>query len=278
MTGARRFSLSSPDWGQAHLSLDAIVAYVDDELSPGAHARAQAHLECCGECRAEVVAQRQARTALRGAGGPNLPSSLLHSLRSIPVEAELPPMPPGLGVTADGQFVLLRDVPQAAPGPTCPDPTSRSARVPRLPPAGLGPGPAAAPRRFSRRARFGAVSGLALGALAVGALATPAGTPEPAPPSRGPRGCRAERSGAEPSGPVDRRRRADVPAGPELATAADATSTGPRGPGGPRRAAARPPEPHPGAFRPSLSPLGYPDGYRLLGTLGYADFTAAEAG
>ena len=33
MTGSRRFSLSSPDWGQAHLSLDAIVAYVDDELT-----------------------------------------------------------------------------------------------------------------------------------------------------------------------------------------------------------------------------------------------------
>ena len=112
MTGARRFSLSSPDWGQAHLSLDAIVAYVDDELSPGAHARAQAHLDGCGECRAEVGAQRQARAALRGAGGPCLPSSLLRSLRSIPVETELPPMPPGLGVTADGQFVLLRDVPQ----------------------------------------------------------------------------------------------------------------------------------------------------------------------
>ena len=183
MTGARRFSLSSPDWGQAHLTLDAIVAYVDDELSPVAHARAQAHLECCGECRAEVVAQRQARTALRGAGGPNLPSSLLHSLRSIPVEAELPPMPPGLGVTADGQFVLLRDVPQAPPDPACPEPTSR--RHAHLPPAGLGPGPAAAPRRFSRRARFGAVSGLALGALAVGALATPGGTPEPVAADRG---------------------------------------------------------------------------------------------
>ena len=173
MTGVRRFSLSSPDWGQAHLTLDAIVAYVDDELSPGAHERAQAHLECCGGCRAEVVAQRQARAALRGAGGPSLPSSLLRSLRSIPVDAELPPMPPGLGVTAEGQFVLLRDVPRSAPG--SPDE--------HLPPAGLGPGAAPAPRRFSRRARFGAVAGLALGALAVGALAAPAVAPEPAPPS-----------------------------------------------------------------------------------------------
>ena len=273
MTGARRFSLSSPDWGQAHLTLDAIVAYVDDELSPVAHARAQAHLECCGECRAEVVAQRQARTALRGAGGPNLPSSLLHSLRSIPVEAELPPMPPGLGVTADGQFVLLRDVPQAAPGPTCPDPTCPGPARPapaghaHLPPAGLGPGPAAAPRRFSRRARFGAVSGLALGALAVGALATPAGTPEPATPTGALGG--AVDSGAEPSGPVDRsvERRPRRP-GARDGGGRDVDPTH-RVPGSPRRAAARPPEPHPGSL-PSraLSPLGYPSlGYpsRLRG-------------
>lgn len=154
MTGLRRFSLSSPDWGQDHLSLDAIVAFVDDELTAGAHLRAEAHLNCCRECRNEVVAQRQARTALRGAGGPCLPSSLLRSLRSIPVEAELPPPPPGLGITADGQFVLLRDVPPVAP-PACEHPQ-------------------AAPHRFSRRARFGALSGLAVGALAVGALAAPA--------------------------------------------------------------------------------------------------------
>jgi hypothetical protein len=154
---------SSPDWGQDHLSLDAIVAFVDDELTAGPHGRAQAHLDRCRECRAEVVAQRQARSALRGAGGPCLPSSLLRSLRSIPVEAELPPPPPGLGITADGQFVLLRDVPRAAPGPHVP---------------GSGP----SPRRLSRRARVGAVSGLALGALAVGALAAP---PQPVPTGPG---------------------------------------------------------------------------------------------
>jgi anti-sigma factor RsiW len=165
MTGGRRFSLSSPDWGQDHLSLDAIVAFVDDELAPGAHERAQAHLACCPDCRAEVLAQVQARSVLRGAGAPALPSSLLRSLRSIPVEAELPPPPPGLGITADGQFVLLRDVPRA------------DAERARRPPAGLGAAPCPAPRRFSRRVRFGAVSGLALGALAVGALAAPA-TPD----------------------------------------------------------------------------------------------------
>ena len=162
MTGGRRFSLSSPDWGQGHLSLDAIVAYVDDELAPGAHGRAEGHLTCCSGCRAEVLSQMQARSMLRRAAGPSLPSSLLNSLRSIPVEAELPPPPPGLGITADGQFVLLRDVPAHDAGP-----------------AGLDA--EAAQRRPSRRARFGAVSGLALGALAVGALAAPgpATTPEP---------------------------------------------------------------------------------------------------
>jgi hypothetical protein len=164
---ARRFS--APDWGQDHLSLDAVVAFVDDELSAGAHLRAEAHLDCCRECRAEVVAQRQARTALRAASGPCLPSSLLRSLRSIPVEAELPPPPPGLGITADGQFVLLRDVPPAA--------------AHDLP---LGPESHAAPRRFSRRARVTALSGLALGALAVGALAAPAPPAQVGPGPAGP--------------------------------------------------------------------------------------------
>jgi anti-sigma factor RsiW len=156
MTGARRFSVSTPDWGQAHLSLDAVVAYVDEELAPGARARAEDHLARCPECAAEVVAQRQARSALRAADAPRLPSSRLRNLRAIPVEVELPPPPPGLAVTADGQFVLLRDVP----------------------PAGLDAVP---PPRPSRRTRWGAVSGLALGALAVGALAASAASaPAPA--------------------------------------------------------------------------------------------------
>jgi anti-sigma factor RsiW len=161
MTGRR---LRTPDWGQDHLSLDAIVAYVDDELAAGAHHRADTHLACCLDCRAEVVAQRQARAALRTAGGPALPSSLLHTLRAIPVEAELPPPPPGLGITADGQFVLLRDFAQ----PDFPQPDFPQPDGPR------SDGPRVEPRRLSRRARFGAVSGLAIGALAVGALATPA--------------------------------------------------------------------------------------------------------
>ena len=181
MTGARRFSLSSPDWGQAHLSLDAIVAYVDEELAAGANARAEAHLTCCRECSAEVVAQLQARAVLRAAAGPCLPSRLLRSLRAIPVDAELPPVPPGLAVTADGQFVLLRDVPQGGPNHSGPDDAGADPAGQHLRRYGRGD----CARRISRRARIGAVSGLALGALAVGALAAPGPVVPPPAPQRG---------------------------------------------------------------------------------------------
>jgi hypothetical protein len=120
------------------------------------------------------VAQLQARAALRTASGPRLPSSLLHSLRSIPVEAELPPPPAGLGITADGQFVLLRDVPHAGEGACRPDGPDPDGPPPTGGSAGL--------RRLSRRARVGAASGLAIGALAVGALVAPGPT---APPAQG---------------------------------------------------------------------------------------------
>jgi anti-sigma factor RsiW len=137
--GRRRFELVPPDWGQDHLTSDAIVAFVDDELQSGARARAADHLAACRECAAEVVAQRQTRTTLRSAGRPTLPSSLLHTLRAIPQATELPGAPAGLAMTADGALV-----------------TSGGERH--------GPG-----RGGTRRAWIGAgaaVSGLALGAIA----------------------------------------------------------------------------------------------------------------
>jgi anti-sigma factor RsiW len=147
----RRFELVPPDWGQDHLTSDAIVAFVDDELQSGARARAADHLAACPECAAEVVAQCQTRAALRSAGGPELPSSLLHTLRAIPQAAELPGAPAGLAMTADGALV--------------------TAAVGRR-----GPG-----RGGTRRAWIGAgaaVSGLALGAIAF-AVGSVESTPAP---------------------------------------------------------------------------------------------------
>ena len=157
MTGARRrFTVTVPDWGQDHLSTEAVVAYVDDELAAGPHERATRHLTSCGECAAQVSAQQRARSALRTAGDPCLPSSLLSALRSIPQDAELPPPPAGLSVTADGQLVdVLRPEPVRA-------------RIPEQAPAREQPS--------SRRMLIGAtaaVSGIALGALALACDAAP---------------------------------------------------------------------------------------------------------
>ena len=143
MTGRRRFEVVAPDWGEAHLTLEAVVAYVDGELAAGPHERATRHLDHCADCATEVVDQRKARTALRGAGCPSLPSSLMSSLRAIPQSTDLGGPPAGLSVDEHGEVVALQQ-------------------------------PAARPRR-SRRMRLGAgaaVSGLAIGALAFGVPAS----------------------------------------------------------------------------------------------------------
>ncbi|MCX6464505.1 MAG: zf-HC2 domain-containing protein, partial [Pseudonocardiales bacterium] len=107
--------MSAPDWGSAHLTSDAVVAFVDDELAHGPHERAVAHVAGCPQCAADVVAQRQARSALRSATCPSLPSSLMSALRAIPQDTELPPPPAGLAVTGDGELVsVLRTEPRRA--------------------------------------------------------------------------------------------------------------------------------------------------------------------
>src|SRR5262245_44299408 len=111
MTGSPRQLPPRPPrgraFGQSHLAMDAVVAFVDEELSPGARRRALAHLAGCPECASEVVAQTQARLALRAAVVPRLPSSLLNNLRSIPNEAELPAPPAGLAMSPDGELVSM---------------------------------------------------------------------------------------------------------------------------------------------------------------------------
>jgi len=66
-----------------HLAADAIVAFVDGELSLSAHERAARHLANCRMCTAEVAAQRQASTAARNAGAPAVPQTLLAALHDI---------------------------------------------------------------------------------------------------------------------------------------------------------------------------------------------------
>jgi anti-sigma factor RsiW len=68
-----------------HLNLDAIVAYADGEMTMGAFQRAAAHVSRCPQCESEVSQQVLARSWLRAAGAPSMPTSLLDTLKSIPV-------------------------------------------------------------------------------------------------------------------------------------------------------------------------------------------------
>jgi anti-sigma factor RsiW len=161
--GGRLFSVQVPDWGQDHLSAEAIAAYVDGELAERPYDRATRHLATCPECAAQVVAQGQARAALRSARCPRLSSSLMSTLRSIPQDAELPGPPNGLAIGPDGELVArLRPEP-----PPVADPA----------PAGLADAPLKA--RRSRVGAGAAISGLALGALAIGAAIIAGDTPAP---------------------------------------------------------------------------------------------------
>jgi anti-sigma factor RsiW len=165
-SGRWRISVTTPDWGHDHLSSDAIVAYVDDELASGPHLRATQHLAQCPECAAQVVAQGQARAALRTAGCPSLPSSLLSSLRSIPQDTDLPAPPAGLAVTPDGQFVSVL----------------RPERADQPPARGRSEAPQS--DRTHRRMWIGtgvAVTGLAASAIAFAVPAAVNGSATPAP-------------------------------------------------------------------------------------------------
>ncbi|MFD6071785.1 zf-HC2 domain-containing protein [Amycolatopsis lurida] len=97
-------------WGlpESHLLPDAIVAFVDGELSLGAQDRASAHIARCQSCAAEVAAQRQAVAAVKQAGAPSMSAGFLASLCSIPQNTELPGTPDNLAMTADGQLVAIQ--------------------------------------------------------------------------------------------------------------------------------------------------------------------------
>jgi len=168
--GRRQFSLGSASsvWGSNHLGPDVIVAFVDDELAPGARRRALAHLAGCGECASEVVDQTQARIFLKASSVPSTPSSLLASLRDIPSQAELPAPPAGLAVGPHGELVsMVRTRAERHRGPL----ERRSVRV------GAG----------------AVVSGIALGALVLSG--SPASAPGSAAGGAAPRDVRLQLGG-----------------------------------------------------------------------------------
>ncbi|GAA2332410.1 hypothetical protein GCM10009854_04570 [Saccharopolyspora halophila] len=160
-------------WGlpEQHLALDAIVAFVDGELSASAHDRAVAHLAHCPACSGEATTQRQARAAVKEAEVPSVSPALLQALQAIPGTAELPSAPDGLALSEDGQLVTVARSNRSkqfgggsAVGRSTPLGGDR-------PLGGVGPFETAdeAGRRVGRRTKQGAsvvFSGLVLGALA----------------------------------------------------------------------------------------------------------------
>ena len=92
MTDVRGWGLS-----EQHLLPDAVVAFVDGELSPTAHDRASAHLARCAVCAGEIVAQRQARSAVQSADAPvRAGRRCSRACGPSPSRSSCPSMPDGL--------------------------------------------------------------------------------------------------------------------------------------------------------------------------------------
>jgi hypothetical protein len=180
---------------QQHLATEAVVAYVDGELSIAAHERAIRHLSGCTLCTAEVAAQRQARSAVRCATPPAMSASLLAALHAIPHSAELPPGPEVIAVSENGEFVVAQRRPhRSLNGPVPARSPSKGSSVTAAAPLGLSAPLGSGARlgstgldgsspRTSRRV-MGAgvvVSGLVLGALALSSPGDPVtpGSPRP---------------------------------------------------------------------------------------------------
>ena len=186
---------------EGHLAPDAVVAFVDGELRLTAHERAARHLAHCPQCIAEVAAQRQASTAVRDAGAPAVPATLLAALHDIPQRAPLSSDHQELAVTEDGQLVVIQRQASNRIGSRSPlgtgAPLGSSQRFGSIGfgaglahdgtatgPEDAGSGPAAdiatTGRRRTGRLAQGAgvvVSGLVLGVLVLAAPSEPAETP-----------------------------------------------------------------------------------------------------
>lgn len=152
----------APGWlPESHLLPDAVVAFVDGELSAAAQERAALHLMRCTSCAADVQAQRQVSAAFHASNTPTVPAGLLASLQSIPATTELSTMPDNLAVDENGQVVAVQR----------PVPPMGSSR-----PLGSN--------GMSRRAVQGA--GVVMSGLVLGALALALGVEDDAPEKKDP--------------------------------------------------------------------------------------------
>lgn len=106
MTEARSWTF--PQLPEQHLMPDAVVAFVDGELSAAARDRAASHIARCPLCARDTAIQRQARAAVRTAEVPSMSSGLLAALRNIPTDTDLPTGPDQLAMTEDGQLVAIQ--------------------------------------------------------------------------------------------------------------------------------------------------------------------------
>ncbi|MFI9386114.1 anti-sigma factor family protein [Kutzneria sp. NPDC052558] len=165
MTELRGWSL--PSLPEQHLLPDAVVAFVDGELSATAHDRAAAHLARCPFCAAEAATQRHARSAMKAAPAPAAPAGLLATLMSIPQDVDLPSGPDNLAVTEDGQLVTVQ---RLGKGSEKLRPFGSGPAFGSSAPLGSGAAVLGSGSRLSRRTKQGAgvvVSGIVLGALAI---------------------------------------------------------------------------------------------------------------
>ncbi|SMD16056.1 zf-HC2 domain-containing protein [Kibdelosporangium aridum] len=154
---------------EQHLMPDAVVAFVDGELPPGARDRVAAHMVSCSCCAAEIAAQRQARAAVRAADAPSMSASLLANLRAIPQNTDLPGMPDNLAMTQEGQLVAIQRPDRVGTS----RPLGSNAALGSQPRLGESHNVIGRGRRTAQGAGV-VVSGLVLGALA---LVAPSGAP-----------------------------------------------------------------------------------------------------
>lgn len=157
---------------ESHLLPDAIVAFVDGELSLGARDRAASHIARCPGCAADVAAQRQVRAAVQHASAPTMSAGFLASLRAIPEHTDLPTTPDNLAVTEEGQLVAIQRPDRVAGLRNMPTALGSGTPLGSSTPLGHGSSVLGAQRSSTvrRRAAQGAgvvVSGIVLSALAL---------------------------------------------------------------------------------------------------------------